>query len=217
MSGAGAMMGAGNFSRAICVDKFLAAVVDGGALCDEIKGAPSKNRWGSLQEHESEQVLGDFLHKIFPQACSRALGTWDNGDLGDMGNEDDDYRKMVRGKAYRTVCMTSDPVYQYKKACRNFFMSPMQHLWARLQHMDEEGNSITDVNYPPCNPILAAQKSVATMVFQPIRLGPLQTLFRQYHRDIDFHDGMITYTRTTVLSIDSQVLLNIYIYLCIYI
>ena len=60
---------------------------------------------------------------------------------------------------------------------RNFFMAPMQHLWARLQHMDEQGNAINGVNHPPSNPILEARSSTATLVFQPIMRGPMQTVF----------------------------------------
>ena len=44
----------GHFQRDICVDNVTAAIISAGLLCDHLTDVPSKDRWGSLSEHESE-------------------------------------------------------------------------------------------------------------------------------------------------------------------
>jgi hypothetical protein len=100
----------GNFCRQICCEKFFAGVVDAGVLADELQSRPSTNRWGSLQEHESEQLLGHFFHNLHPRACALAFQRWEDGAVA-LDDESDDYRQMVKGKAFRTVAKTSDETY----------------------------------------------------------------------------------------------------------
>ena len=57
----------GNFDRTIMEQNMAAALTQTGLLGDELAGEPSQNRWGTLSAHESEQVLGEMLHRIHPQ------------------------------------------------------------------------------------------------------------------------------------------------------
>ena len=193
----------GQYSRAVAVNNFYAAAVDGGALCDELSDVPSKVRWGSLQEHEAEQLLGDWFFKLHLRACSLAFRSWDSAGVG-LDDADDDYRRMVKGKAFRLVCLANDEDYLFKKACRSFFLSSTEHLWARLQHMEEAGNAIVNIQHPDHNPILASRQWACTLIFQPALQGPMKTVFDHYKRQPDYYYEMVTYTRITLVSIDSQ-------------
>ena len=194
----------GQFDRDVCVRNFVAACQNGAVLCDEPSDLPTKNRWGSLQEHEAEHVLEDFIHKLHTRACVVPFKSFDRG-ADNLDDESEDYRAMVRGKAYRTVLKVTDSEYQYQKACRNFCMASTQHLWMRLQHMDEVGNSVFDLNFPPCNPIAESRETTAVLLFRPIMDGPMKTPFQQYQHEQEHYDGMIEYTRRISLSIDAQV------------
>ena len=112
----------GQYSRAVAVNNFYAAAVDGGALCDELSDLPSKNRWGSLQEHEAEQVLADFFFRLHSRACCEAFKSWGSGGLG-LGDADDDYRKMVKGKAFRLVCLVNDEEYLLQESVPQLLLS----------------------------------------------------------------------------------------------
>jgi hypothetical protein len=98
-----------------------------------------------------------------------------------------------------------------EKALRSFFMEPVQHLWVRIQHLDEQGTSIPDINYAPTNPILECRQSVATLIFQPIMLGPMAVPFEHYSALEYMEDGMISYTRSKSVSIDSQAIIMGYL------
>jgi hypothetical protein len=196
----------GQFSRDICVDKYATACEDGGLLGDELSDVPSKNRWGSVSEHEAEQALGDLVHKFHARALARAFANWNASDI-DLEDEPDDYRRMVKGKVYRSRMCTSSEEHQWQKACRVWGMGPMDHLWMRLQHMDEEGNSVFDINMPRTNPIQHQRESTATAISQPVMTGPMATLFKHYSESSlpETLDKMVSYIRKMLVSQDAQV------------
>jgi hypothetical protein len=193
----------GHFQRDICVDNVTAAIVSAGLLCDHLADVPSKNRWGSLSEHESEQALGEMYHRIHPRVLEESFG--DCGQPDDPEG-DDDYRAMMRGKCYRATMAANAPDAGWQLCLRNWIMGPIDHLWMALQALDETGNTYADINWPETDPIETARQAVAHMVLQDVSNGIAGQVFHQYEPSGDaVETEMLTYSRHLGISIDSQV------------
>ena len=62
-----------------CIANVSAAIDDAALLADGIAGEPSKNRWGSMAEHDAEQAVGKWFLRFTPDHCKKRLaatGTW---------------------------------------------------------------------------------------------------------------------------------------------
>ena len=195
----------GIFQRSICTSNFFNAVCNAGVLGTELTDEPSKNRWGSLAEHESEQVSGHCIHDLHTRSMTRAFDHWDAGDPG--ADEEDDYRAMVKGKVWRSVSCMNDLEYQWQKTCRNWSLASLEHLWMRLQHMGESADfaTITDINFPATDPIMDARRTTMQLVYEDVTAGQMRSVHWQYHDRRELQDAMVAYNRHLNVSIDSQV------------
>ena len=202
----------GHFSRAACVQNVANAVQQSGLLGGDLQGDVSKNRWGTAAEAESYQAAGYMFHQLQPRCYERAFQSWFDGDPGEGS---DDYRKYVRGKVYRSVRVMTEDFYGAEKCVRSWIMEPIDHLWMKIQFMDEQGNSILDICYDRTNPLKVCHAKYDAIFSSTIDEGPLRTLFDHFKgADDSVISHMLTYGRQVGLSISSHVR-YIYIYICI--
>ena len=76
----------------------------------------------------------------------------------------------------------------------------------RLQYMDEAGNALLDLNWDDTDAILEARQTIAAILMQPVRTGPLKTVFFHFEPlGESVADSMLDYARQLLISIDSQV------------
>jgi hypothetical protein len=192
-----------------CIANVSAAIDDAALLADGIAGEPSRNRWGSMAEHDAEQAVGEMVFKIHPRSLQEAFGRdWHLGDPGGA-DQDDDYRQFVKGKVWRSCRVVSEPMYGPEKCTRSWCLEPAEHLWMRLQHMEEVGNSILDINFEAANPFNETHAKFASQVFEPTQLGPLRAIFYQYELHGDsVYCVMVCECRRLSVSVDAQVRVN---------
>ena len=89
-------------------------------------------------------------------------------------------------------------------------MEITDHLWMRLQHLDERGGALLDINWDPTDPIREAREAIATTIMQPTKLGPLRTAFHQFEpQGSAVLDSMLTYSRDFLMNVDAQVDLGV--------
>ena len=173
-----------------------------GCLGTQSKATPSNNRWGSQVEHDAAQLGGDMFWNIHARSLCRAFKTWQSGDVSDATDE---YRQYIRGKVWRSVKVVSADDYGWRKAIRTFALEPVDHFWVLVQHMDEIGSCIADMNYEPTNPIRHMRTQLAALIFQEAATGPLGFMLHHYeHRLDDILNAITDDVRSLVCSVDAQ-------------
>ena len=146
-----------------------------------------------------------MCHEVHPRAVSGAFRTWHAGDVADAS---DDFRAFVRGKVWRTVQVTSAPDYGWRKCARSFATELADHLWHRLQHLDESPDHgvLFDINWEETDPFLEMHKSFAASVFEPSLTGPFQAVFQHFAGcSNEIYDSIVNEVRHLCISIDAQV------------
>ena len=63
-----------NFCRTTCVMNVSAAIKEVCLPAGSPGDLPSKNRWGSMSEHEGQQAAGAMIHNIMPRAFASSFG-----------------------------------------------------------------------------------------------------------------------------------------------
>ena len=88
-------------------------------------------------------------------------------------------------------------------------MEHSDHLWMRLQHLDERGSALLDINWDPTDPIREARESFATTLMQPVKQGPLRVPFRHFEpHGSEVLGKMVSFARKFTVSVDAQVNLD---------
>ena len=102
-----------------CVDRGetvekIASAFEGGLLAAISTCDPSKNRWGSCAKALGLQVAGHMLHNLLNRVLRATFPRWElpEGDGEDAAedDQDSDYRKMLRNKAWRATHSRSTPL-----------------------------------------------------------------------------------------------------------
>ena len=143
-----------------------------------------------------------LFYDLGPRTLRESFDGWHGGDPGEGG---DDWRRYVKGKVWRTVCSVSELDYGWQKCCRSFTTELMDHLLARVQHMDEQGHAIMDVCYDRTNPIKTAHESFRQMVGLPVCDGSLKVIFDHFKDDLDKISSITSECRRLAVSMDAQV------------
>lgn len=129
-----------HFTRDQLVNMMADAFLRAGFLSGTSAQLPSKNRWGSMFDTLQGQVGGFLLHNLGGQCALLTFRTWAAGaPLVAAGDDDEDYKTMVMKKGWRVRCYVSD-TDRRRRACLTLFVSlPLDHLWRRLQYIEEQG------------------------------------------------------------------------------
>ena len=83
----------GQFDLEQCIQNVATAAMSSGIVGSEMSGLPSKARWGSMSEHDSEQAAGEMFFQLGPRTLALAFQAHGASDLDAM--EENDYRKYV--------------------------------------------------------------------------------------------------------------------------
>ena len=131
---------------------------------------PSKHRFGSALEAAAEQAPGLAVSSLLPRVFQRAFPKWDSPDAhpGDEGQEeiDEHSRKYIKSKVWRAKIASADVHQNLHLLCSSVCLRPEEWLWARLQHLDQEGGLLLDITCGS-NPIDHAQLDLCRMLLEP--------------------------------------------------
>ena len=195
----------GNFDMATCQSSVYAAIVEAGIASGSLSDVPSKNRWGSESEHEAEQCAGEMLFGLQRRSFAAAFSDFEVIDE-DAGDESE-FRKYKRGKAWRAARVTQEPDYGWRKCIMSFSLEPVDHLWLRLQHLDENGSALKDIVHGGrLDPLSELHEQFAALILQPLASGKLGCVFHHFKvRAEDPTDEMISEARRIIVSVDAQI------------
>ena len=191
--------------RADCVRKVVAATSESGLLLDDRSRLPSVNRWGTMTCAMAPQTCGIMCHGVLPASILQCFRNWGAGDPG--GEFEDDWRKMVKSKAARVRCVAGDATCCRNIAVVSFCSEPLDHVWHRVQAMDEEGAALKDVCMAKSSPFVQACAELASML-KPIEDGhPLMPLVWHFAPDpkSEAHHELLTQLRLMLTSMATQV------------
>jgi hypothetical protein len=79
---------------------------------------------------------------------------------------------------------------------------PIDHLWMRLQYIDEEHGALLDLALRRTNPFYECLDEYTRMLLEPLDEGPLSALGYHFQGDTP---KVLTECRTTILNIATQV------------
>ena len=144
--------------RAAIVQNVSAAIANSGMIMGLNSELPSKNRWGSCSAHLSKQVCGHMCHNVLHRLLLATFPRWGvEGPDEEGGRDDDDYRKMLRSKAWRATHAFAEESSRRDAALTSWLVVSMDDLWLRLQHLDHAGSALLDAVLPRTSPFLHAQ------------------------------------------------------------
>jgi hypothetical protein len=132
-------------------------------------GLPAKNKWGSMSSALAEISLGVLIHAVLPRAFRAAFPSFDDGQLPQLDNDavDEEYQVVVKRKVYR-VGKYLGPLGNTFRARQgllaNFVLEPLDWLWQRLQHLDEQSKPLFEITTPSRSPFIAVEKRLSAFL-----------------------------------------------------
>jgi hypothetical protein len=99
----------------------------------------------------------------------------------------------------------SDDDWGWAKATRSWVLGPCDHLMMRMQYLDDAGNGIFDFIREKNSPLREFHDSMTAMLGEPVREGPLKTVFRQYEfAGEEVLNNITNDARHLIVNIDAQ-------------
>jgi hypothetical protein len=83
---------------------FFAACVEANLFLGEEKIECRKNQWGTMDDALTKENASIMVHNILPRVLTSSIPNWE--EVGEEPAEE--YRRMVRSKAWRTKCCLND-------------------------------------------------------------------------------------------------------------
>ena len=182
----------------------LKQLLEAGLLMDNHSGLPNKIRWGSMAESVAPQTAGIMLNGLLMATITQSFRHFDDGDPGEENQ--DDFRNMMKRKAWRVRCVGNDAATHRRIVLANFISQPLDHVWHRVQHLDDVGGGFKDCVIDKTNPFAQACRSMISML-KDIEAGhELDTLFWYYAEDpaSQQHLDLLTEIRASVSSMMAQ-------------
>ena len=90
---------------------FFAACVEANLFLGEEKIDCRKNQWGTMDDALTKENASIMVHNILPRVLTSSIPNWQ--EVGEAPG--DEYRRMVRSKAWRVKCCLND------EACKENF------------------------------------------------------------------------------------------------
>lgn len=153
----------------------LAACIECGVVVGQSQSQPAKNRWGTMHTAQCKQSPGLMINQSSRHCYRIAFSKWEEGDPG--ADSSDDFRKIMRGKCFRTMKVTGSRLKQIRLLSSFFCEKPITHLWQRLEYLDELGSSLLDICTPCRSPFEATIGQLKSIAASPPRESSLKTLY----------------------------------------
>jgi hypothetical protein len=185
-------------------DNAYAAGIEGGLFMRFVSQFPSKSRFGSFGISAAAQVAGVLIHDVLGQSLRKAFPDWQSGEVEGIDNDDQDHRKVVQKKLYRSREFLNDVLRFANVALATWVSEQMDVLWLRLEAMDHAGNAIRDASSRRTSPFRATIAQLKTYLVVPGPESPLCALFHHW-ADLPHIQAMLcNRARAHVLSIIAQ-------------
>ena len=115
---------------------------------------------------------------------------------------------MMRKKAWRVRCVMENQKECVKLALVNFTTGPLDHLWHKIQRLDEQGGAFKDVLFPRTNPFWLAYSDIVAMLRDLEPAHPLFAIFWRFapEPESDVHMELLEMARQMLCSMTSQLL-----------
>ncbi|CAK0796790.1 unnamed protein product [Prorocentrum cordatum] len=134
-----------------------------------------------------EQLAGDMIMGILPEALSRAFPATGRKVRAEQGLGADDFREVIRSKRVRAVQKTNTPGHMQQTAVLSFALAPADNLWMKLQYLDANCPSLKDLNSSRTNPFEICLLEISESCLGPYLDGPASVVFYTYSRGPDDH------------------------------
>jgi len=180
------------------------ALVESGLMQGLDAGNPSAARWGTTTKSMASQAAGNMICSVLPRAVTRSFVHFEDGDLDDA-EANDDFRRYVKGKVWRTTRYLAEVENIKEDACISFCSEPLDHLLRRLEYMDEHKNAALDLMKSSTNPFHATCLKFAARLTEPLEDGDLSALIYHWARLPEDLNQMKSYLRKLMVSMDAQV------------
>ena len=138
-------------SREAALSNVVGAIQDGGLITGFASTTPSKGRHGSTTEALGEQSAGTMIYDILPRTFTKAFPNWRamedaaNENNADGNPNDEDKRKYMRGKTYRSVKYLANERQKKRASMLSWAAEPCDYLWMRLQYLDSRHSTLFDL------------------------------------------------------------------------
>ena len=93
----------------------------------------------------SQEVIGCFFFDLLRRVYEASFPNWNGGLPNANEGDNDDWRKMVRSKVWRSRCVLADQSDFPRHAVIAFVSVPIDRLWSRLQWLDQRGKILYDL------------------------------------------------------------------------
>ena len=124
------------------VEMIVAAIMRCGLLPGFSSGQVAQNKWGSMHDALAGQVGGFMIHNLAGKAAEMTYRVWQDGDVPD---EHDDIRLVLKKKAWRTRDYCQDVGRRKRAALTLFTSTPIDHCWRHIQVIEESGAALLDL------------------------------------------------------------------------
>lgn len=169
-------------------DKTYGLLSEAGILMEDETKTPCLDNWETAGRCSSRFSFGVLCCSCLPRCVAVAFESWQSSTApASNGNDDNDERKKIQKKAWRTRCVLASQTRQADIVLMNFLGMPLEHLVVQLDSNDEKGHAITDMLLPDTSPITSAMSEIFRL-HSSGEDGPLSPVFRHFHgirQDID--------------------------------
>ena len=161
---------------------------------------PSQSRWVSMAGCLAHQCAGFMMHNVLGAVATAVFSRWEDGAAPPENNED--MKLQMKHKAWRFKCYTSDPASRLRAVEHLHLITPLDHLWRCLQHVEEKGGVMQDMCIPMLNYFRNASKSYCRLFFKPVMdTTSMASLFGHYAPPgADGHEALLTEVRQALLQ-----------------
>ena len=154
--------------------------LQGGLLGGLSTVTPSRSRHGSTIEALGQQSAGCMFRALLPRTMMRACHKELQRKTGNQAEnqDEDDYRVQVRKKTEKALKHCSSTKIFLHSTVLSWIMSPVDHLWQRLQ-ADKHPVTLCDVVRDQ-NPFKKCSTLLANVLLHPPESGPVAVLWKHW-------------------------------------
>ncbi len=119
-----------NLQRNDIVEMIVGAVLRCGLLPTFRSGQIAPNKSGSMHDALAGQVGGFLIHNLAGTVATMTYRSWEDGDIPEEG---EDIRLVLRRKAWRTREYIRSEARRKRAALTLFTSTPLDHCWRQIQ------------------------------------------------------------------------------------
>ena len=110
-------------------------------------GLHAEQQWGTMSSVACAVGVGIKIHGARPRACKEAFPTWDSGDIPPAADVHvgEGFNITVKRKSWRVGKVLGDAQRTRTAVMVAFACEPLDWAWLRVQHLDEQGQSLLHV------------------------------------------------------------------------